>query len=162
MNDNRRVTIAPVRKSIRVAAPQAHAFEVFTAGLDRWWPKSHHLGASAVKLLTIEPWIGGRWYELGEDGTETTVGHILVWEPPSRFVVTWEISSQWKSDPGRGSEVELRFVAEGEDNTLVELEHRLFERMGAEHGTVMHDAVDRGWPQILQLLKEEAENQRRG
>src|ERR1700724_1466187 len=30
--------IAPVRKSIRVKAPMAHAFEVFTAGLNGWWP----------------------------------------------------------------------------------------------------------------------------
>jgi uncharacterized protein YndB with AHSA1/START domain len=159
MNDTRpiTITIAPVRKSIRVATPQARAFEVFTGGLDRWWPKSHCLGSSPVKKLTIEPRLGGRWYELGEDGTETTVGHILVWEPPHRFVVTWEISSQWKSDPGRGSEVEIRFIAEGENSTLVELEHRLFERMGAEHGTAMHDAVDRGWPQILDLLRQEAE-----
>ena len=30
------VTIAPVRKSIRVNASQAHAFDVFTSGLGRW------------------------------------------------------------------------------------------------------------------------------
>ena len=33
-----RVKIAPVSKSIRVNATQAHAFEVFTSGLGRWWP----------------------------------------------------------------------------------------------------------------------------
>jgi hypothetical protein len=31
----RTITIAPVRKSIRVEASQAHAFEVFTSGLGR-------------------------------------------------------------------------------------------------------------------------------
>jgi hypothetical protein len=30
------ITIAPVRKSIRVKTSQAHAFEVFTSGLGRW------------------------------------------------------------------------------------------------------------------------------
>jgi hypothetical protein len=30
------VTIAPVRKNIRVNVGQARAFEVFTAGLGRW------------------------------------------------------------------------------------------------------------------------------
>ena len=33
MNEN--VVIAPVRKTIRVNAPIAHAFEVFTSGLTR-------------------------------------------------------------------------------------------------------------------------------
>jgi uncharacterized protein YndB with AHSA1/START domain len=151
------ITIAPVRKSLRVNTRQARAFEIFTAGLDRWWPKSHFVGPSQVKKVTIEPRIGGRWYELGEDGTETTVGHVLAWEPPRRFAITWEISCHWKSDPGVGSEVEVRFIAEGENVTLVELEHRLFERMGAEGGTIMHDAVDRGWPGILELFKQEVE-----
>jgi hypothetical protein len=35
---NERVVIAPVRKTVRVKAPIAHAFEVFTSGLTRWWP----------------------------------------------------------------------------------------------------------------------------
>lgn len=29
---------APVRKSIFVHAPPAHAFDVFTGGIGRWWP----------------------------------------------------------------------------------------------------------------------------
>jgi uncharacterized protein YndB with AHSA1/START domain len=149
------ITIAPVRKSLRVKTRQSRAFEIFTTGLDRWWPKSHFVGPSQVTKVAIEPRIAGRWFELGEDGAETTVGHVLAWEPPHRFVVTWEISSQWKSDPGLGSEVEVRFIAEGDDMTLVELEHRLFERM--EGGIIMHDAVDRGWPGILELFKLEAE-----
>jgi uncharacterized protein YndB with AHSA1/START domain len=157
MNDARPITIAPVLKSLRVNTGQARAFEVFTAGLDRWWPKSHHIGASEAKTVAIEPRVGGRWYELGEDGTETTVGHILVWEPPHRFAFSWEISGDFKSDPSLGSEVEVRFIAEGEETTRVELEHRLFERMGAEGGTKMHDAVDRGWLSIVALFKAEAE-----
>jgi hypothetical protein len=43
---------------------------------------------------------------------------------------------------------------------VVELEHRLFERMGTEGGTIMHDTVERGWPAILELLKQEAESSR--
>ena len=41
----RTITIAPVRKSIRVKASQAHAFEVFTSGLGRWWPHKGSIGA---------------------------------------------------------------------------------------------------------------------
>ena len=153
MNDARLITIAPVRTSIRVNTRQARAFEVFTAGLDRWWPKEHFIGPSPVKKSAIEPRVGGRWYETGEDGSETTVGHILVWDPPRRFVMSWEISSNWEPEPGGGTEVEVRFTAQGEDVTLVELEHRLFERLGTEGGTKIHDSVERGLPGILELFK---------
>ena len=28
----------PIRKTIRVAVPATRAFDVFTAGIHRWWP----------------------------------------------------------------------------------------------------------------------------
>ena len=65
------ITIAPVRKSIRVSASQAHAFDVFTSGLGRWWPRNATIGSSPLKMSVMEPRLGGRWYELGEDGSQT-------------------------------------------------------------------------------------------
>jgi hypothetical protein len=38
---NAPIIIAPVRKSVRVKAPMARAFDVFTSGLSRWWPLDH-------------------------------------------------------------------------------------------------------------------------
>ena len=87
------ISIAPVRKSVRVNANQKHAFEVFTAGLGRWWPRNHTIGNSPMKTAVMEPRLGGRWYELGEDGSQANVGKILVWEPPHRFVMSWDINS---------------------------------------------------------------------
>src|SRR5262249_11868385 len=65
------ITIAPVRKSIRVKAGQAHAFEVFTAGLGRWWPLNHGIGPTPRKAVVMETHLGGRWYEVAEDGSQT-------------------------------------------------------------------------------------------
>jgi uncharacterized protein YndB with AHSA1/START domain len=154
------LTIAPVRKSIRVNTRQARAFEVFTGSLGRWWPKKT-FGSSPLKSIVFEQHLGGRWYELGEDGTETTVGHILAWEPPHRFVVTWTVSCTWTLAPGAASEVEVRFIAEGPDATRIELEHRLFEAMG-EPGANIREEVDGGWLTLLELFKAEAERQPQG
>jgi uncharacterized protein YndB with AHSA1/START domain len=151
------VTIAPVRKSIRVNASAAHAFEVFTSGLGRWWPRDKGIGKKPLKSAVMETRLGGRWYELAEDGTQTPVGKIIVWEPPQRFVMTWDINSQWKPDSTVSSEVEVRFIADGPNATRVELEHRKFERMGEEGGTSMRNAVDGGWPGMLERFKAEAE-----
>jgi len=79
---SRTIEPAPVRKSVRVGAPPDRAFQVFTAGVGRWWPKSHHIGASDLDAVVIEPKAGGRWYERGIDGAECEVGKVLVWEPP--------------------------------------------------------------------------------
>jgi uncharacterized protein YndB with AHSA1/START domain len=150
------VKIAPVIKSIRVNATQAHAFEVFTSGLDRWWPRDHGIGKKPMKAAVMETRLGGRWYELAEDGSQATVGKIIVWEPPRRFVMTWDINSQWKPDATVRSEVEVRFILDGANATRVELEHRKFEQMGAEAGESMRKDVDRGWPGMLERFAKEA------
>jgi len=151
------VTIAPVRKSIRVNASQAHAFDVFTSGLGRWWPLDHGIGKTPRKAAVMETRVGGHWYELAEDGTRTNVGKVIVWEPPKRFVMTWDINSRWQPDTTVSSEVEVRFIADGANATRVELEHRKFEQMGAEPGESMRKDVDRGWPGLLEQFKQQAE-----
>jgi hypothetical protein len=149
---NQTIRIAPVRKSIVVQATRERAFEVFTAGIDRWWPKSLGIGATPIRESIIEPFVGGRWYTACEDGSEVVVGHVGVWQPPERFVVTWEISAAWKPDARAAfaSEVEVRFLADMPGRTRVELEHRNFERMGGAAGETMRNSVDGGWPKILE------------
>jgi uncharacterized protein YndB with AHSA1/START domain len=154
---NQVITIAPVRKTIRVKASAARAFEVFTAGLGRWWPIDHGIGKTPRKNVAMETRVGGHWYELAEDGTRTNVGRIIVWEPPQRFVMSWDVNSQWKPDTTIGSEVEVRFIAEGGDATRVELEHRKFEQLGAEGGAKVRNDVDRGWPGLLEVFKSRVE-----
>jgi len=151
------VKIAPVSKSIRVNVAPAHAFEVFTSGLGRWWPRDHGIGKKPMKTAVMETRLGGRWYELAEDGSQATVGKIIVWDPPRRFVMTWDINSQWKPDTTVSSEVEVRFIPDGVNATRVELEHRKFEQMGAEAGESMRKDVNGGWPGMLERFRQEAE-----
>ena len=149
----RTVSIAPVRKSIVVDATPLEAFEFFTGGIDRWWPKSHGIGSAPVTRSIIEPHVGGRWYSEHADGTRATVGHVLVWSPGERFAVTWEINAEWKPDPRPGftSEVDVRFTPVENGRTRVDVEHAHFERMGGDAGERMRGAVDSGWPGILEL-----------
>ena len=151
------IKIAPVRKTLVVHATPERAFEVFTTRIDRWWPKSHGIGSAPVRESLIEPFVGGRWYAKCEDGTDAVVGHILIWEPASRFACTWEISAEWKPDarPSHTSELEVRFIGEAPGRTRVELEHRHFERMGETAGETMRKAVDGGWPSLLDVFVKE-------
>ena len=149
--------IAPVRKTLHVKAPIARAFDVFTAGLTRWWPHNHGVGKKPIKKVMMETKLGGRWLEISEDGTTTTVATITAWEPPHRVVLVWQVNAQWKPDPSMRSEVDVRFTAEGPDATHVELLHHKFETMGAEGGTSMRNDVNNGWPPLLERFVAEAE-----
>ena len=153
----RTIMPAPVRKSIRVSAPPERAFEVFTAGIGRWWPKSHHIGAADLDTHVIEPREGGRWFERGVDGSECEVGKVLVWDPPARLVLAWQLTPEWKYDPNLITEVDVQFIAEGANATRVELEHRNLERMG-DGADAMRQRIDApdGWGGLLQLFAQSA------
>jgi hypothetical protein len=47
---SRTVTITPVRKSAVVNVAPTLAFEIFTSGIDTWWPKSHSMGGAPFKI----------------------------------------------------------------------------------------------------------------
>ncbi len=142
--------IPPVRHSLVVEAPRAHAFEVFTRGLDRWWFRDHHIGREPMQEAVMEPRAGGRVFERGVHGTECEWGRVLVWDPPSRLVVAWQIGGDWQFDPdlAHASEYEVRFVEETPTRTRVEFEHRRFERHGRA-GRSIRDSVETGWARLL-------------
>jgi len=147
-----------VRKSIIVNAPVAHVFAVFAEKQDTWWPRSHHIGAREQFTAILEPRAGGRWYERGDDGSECNWGRVLVWEPPHRLVLSWDINAEWKYDPSVANEVEVKFIAEGRSRTRVELEHRKIERYG-DKAAEMFKAFDSdgGWTGLLRAMAEAAE-----
>src|SRR5262249_36958401 len=120
---NERVVIAPVRKTVHVKAPIAHAFEVFTSGLTRWWPRDHGLGKKLILNGKVGAEAGGGRAEASGDGPEPTAGTIHVWAPPHRLVLLWQVNAQWKPDAAMKSEVDVRFTADGPDATNVELVH---------------------------------------
>jgi uncharacterized protein YndB with AHSA1/START domain len=142
-----------VRRTITVAASQARAFEVFTAQFGTWWPRDYQIGAAPMTDFILEPTVGGRWYEIDEDGSQCDTGRVLAYEPPARLVLSWQLDAQWQydPDPSHASEVEVRFIAEGPSRTRVELEHRSFERHGTGAGPI-RTSLDQpsGWTFVLE------------
>ncbi|HEY1735687.1 MAG TPA: SRPBCC family protein [Methylovirgula sp.] len=143
------VTIAPIRKTLHVDLPQAKAFDLFTRGIDRWWPRTHHIDPSPLKKAVIEPFAGGRWYHLCEDGNESNFGHVLVWQEPERLTLAWQFDSDFHYDPKIVSEVDLHFVAENARRTRVEFEHRNIDRLGAGAES-FREKVMGGWPTVFE------------
>lgn len=142
-----KIRAAPIRKTLHVKASQARAFEVFTAGIAKWWPPQHTLLKSPLELTIIEHHVGGRWYQIGADKSETDIGRVLTWEPPEKLIVSWQLNSRFEIDQSVESEIEVRFIAESANSTRVEFEQRIF----AVDGEAMRAAVDTpgGWHGIL-------------
>lgn len=150
----RTITPAPVRKTVRVKADPARAFEVFTSGMSRWWNPANKIGPGALREAVVEPRAGGRWYEIDDDGSETEWGRVLVWEPPTRVVLAWQVTATWSFDPAFVTEVEVRFRADGAD-TVVELEHRHLERFGAAEAELRAAfESEGGWYGMLEAYRK--------
>jgi Uncharacterized conserved protein len=140
-----------VRNEITVEASQERAFEVFTAEIGTWWPLADKtIGDAEAEIAIIEPRAGGRWYERGVDGSECEWGTVIAYEPSDRLVLDWQISAGWAYDPELHTEIEVRFIAETEERTRVELEHRGLEAYGgdAEQMRQIFASPD-GWSGIL-------------
>ena len=138
----------PVRKRVVVDRPVDDAFRLFTEGIAGWWPlEEHALGAgdeNYAESVVFEPREGGRVYERRADGTLNYWAEIVAWEPPARFVLAW----QPNPDAPAATEVEVVFTPEGEGRTVVELEHRGWERLG-ERSELARTEYESGWDNIL-------------
>lgn len=140
-----------VRKSVIVQAPREVAWRVFTQQMGAWWPLAQYkIGKAAAVDAVIEPRVGGRWYERGDDGSTCDWGRVLHWEPPSRLVLTWDIDANWQPDPNLNTEIEVRFIGDIAGVTRVELEHRCLDRYGARRDEMRRIFDTEGdWGRVL-------------
>lgn len=149
---NTHVPIATVRQSVVVEAPIERAFKVFTEEFGSFKPPEHNLLRVPIAETVFERRVGGHIYDRGADGSECRWARVLAYEPPTRLLLSWDISPRWQieMDPDKTSEWEVRFTAETPSRTRVEVEHRNLDRHG--HGWESErDGVagDQGWPLYL-------------
>jgi uncharacterized protein YndB with AHSA1/START domain len=150
-------TETSVRTEVTVKASQERAFKVFTEEMASWWHPDHHLIQGELQTMVVEPRQGGRIYDLATDGSECSWARVLAYDPPSRFVFSWDISPRWEieTDLEKTSEVEVTFTPEDDQTTRVTLEHKHLDRHG-EGWEGERDAVGSpgGWPDGLRRFAE--------
>lgn len=133
----------PLSLRLEVAGSAEHAFAVWTSRIDQWWPADHTVTGRSDAQIALEPYVGGRIYERTPDGTEYDWGEVTLWEPPHRLGYLWHL----RRDRADATDVEIRFRAAG-DRTRVEIEHRGWERLGAD-AAVWRDRNRMGWTTLL-------------
>ncbi|MDX1436948.1 MAG: SRPBCC domain-containing protein [Anaerolineales bacterium] len=144
MKESTQINIPPVTKSLEVNLPVEDAFRLFTAGIGTWWPiRSHSVGEDRASTCRMEGRVGGRFYEIQEDGTEVLWGTVLSWEPPRRLVFSWHPGYEVE----QAQEVEVTFEADG-DGSRLHLVHRGWEERVKVHPEV-RDGYEAGWDIVL-------------
>jgi uncharacterized protein YndB with AHSA1/START domain len=146
----------PVRQSVVVRSDRQHTFDTFVGTIGVWWPVTpFSAGKDRIRDVTFERCQGGRVYETWQDGTEVDWGQVLVWEPPERFIMTWNMTSVM-------TEVELTFAELGPLLTKVAVEHRGWEQLTEEQlakdcalpGGYLGGSYSKGWARILGCLAQ--------
>jgi len=136
--------LPPLELSVAVPLAPEAAFRLFTVDMTTWWPlATHSVGQERARRVVVEPTVGGRVYEVDDDGSQHEWARVLAWEPASRFTMRWYPGR----DAASGQEVELRFDAAG-DGTRVVLLHRDWERLG-ERAAEARAGYSGGWKHVL-------------
>ena len=134
----------PVRKERVIPGTPEKAFELFTAGISRWWPvTTHSVECEAGTVVAFEGEVGGRLFERSPTGTEHEWGKVSAWEAGKRVVVGWHPGG----DGSTAQELEVCFDAD-EGGTKLTLEHRGFEVLG-DRAEDVRDDYDDSWDEIL-------------
>lgn len=136
--------IEPIILAFEVDCPVDHAFAVWTSRITVWWPADHTVSGETDLTISLEGRPGGRIFERRASGIEHDWGEVTIWEPPTRLGYTWHL----KRDRSDATDVEIRFVDRGDGSTRVEIEHRGWERLGAE-GEDWRDRNRGGWATLL-------------
>lgn len=135
---------APVVKQMRLGLDPAAAFELFTAGMSRWWPLATHSCARAeARRVEVEPRVGGFVLEHAADGSSAPWGTVLAWEPPHRFAMSWHPGI----DAARATRLEVEFRPDGE-GCAIRLVHGGWEARG-DDGPALRQRYDGGWVTVL-------------
>ena len=146
--------LGAIRRSITVDCPVEHAFSTFTERIHDWWPLETHSievdeGGPAPETVIFDG-PGGRLYERTTKGEELDWAHVTAFEPPHRFVLSWNASREERPP----TEIEVRFE-EKDGKTRVDLEHRGWEKLG-ERGAEAREGYNSGWPGVLAGYAEAA------
>ena len=81
-----------IRKSITVAVPPEHAYDVFVNRMKEWWPLATH--SQAEEQVVDARVIDGVLVEVREDGSTFDWGDVVEADPPNRFVVNWRVNPE--------------------------------------------------------------------
>jgi uncharacterized protein YndB with AHSA1/START domain len=160
MDDSERTTVEAIRRSLTVTGAPERAFTLFTREMGSWWPldlysravNEFEAGHVTADRLEFQSRRGGSVMEHLSDGQILPWAEVTIWEPPHRVVLAWSPHSL----PEPPTEIEVTFTS-ADGGTLVEVEHRGWERLSPEFRLSLYDVYVRGWVTTLERFAAAAD-----
>ena len=148
-----KANVEPIRQTVTVRCDPERVFELFTSQMGTWWPVESYSRAVSefehedveVAELVFEARLGGSILERLTDGRVLPWAEVIAWQPPHRVLLSWRPHSA----PEPPTEIDVTFAERG-DGTLVEVEHRGWERLSEQFRAELYEIYVRGWPTTLQ------------
>jgi uncharacterized protein YndB with AHSA1/START domain len=136
-------TVVPsIVKTVHVPLPVEKAFTLFTDRIGEWWPfEGHSVGGQGSTVSFADQ---RRLVEVLADGTESTWGEVLIWDPPRGVRLTWHPGAD--ASP-RQTQVSVTFTTT-QTGTLVRLEHSGWESQTLDDADI-HAGYSSGWVVVL-------------
>jgi len=152
-----RSSIAALRKAVTVVTSPPRAFELFTKGIQQWWPlPTHSVGEEQAASVAFGEGVGATIVETLADGTTSIWGRVTRWEPPRVVAFTW-FPGNPESEAGM---VEVTFTPDDSGGTIVELVHTGWERR--PDGRRARTGYDTGWNTVLNQFVQKSTTLGRG
>ncbi|PKD20836.1 hypothetical protein APR41_12395 [Salegentibacter salinarum] len=150
-----------IRKKLFVRIVKGEAFNKFVNEINQWWPKDYSWSGDELKEIKIDASKDGLCTEIGPFGFRCDWGRVTQINVNEKIELKWQIGPNREPipDPEKASELEIAFIENGNSTTLVELEHRLFEKhgeMGEDYFKMMDS--EQGWEFILDNYKKYCES----
>ena len=133
-----------IQKSVLLRCAPQGAFQLFTARISEWWPKTHRLTKDPESEVFLEQ--SGRFWERARDGREIELGRVLVWEPPHRLALDFYMGT----NATQPTAVEVTFTVENE-GTRVTVHHRA-KPESEDLWSQRAPTFERSWDAVLAAL----------
>lgn len=147
--------VEPIHHMVTVRCPPERAFKLFTEQMGTWWPVESYSRAVSefqhedveVANLEFQARMGGAILEHLSDGRILPWAEVIAWDPPWRVRMAWRPHSK----PEPPTEIEVTFTERG-GGTLVEVEHRGWERLSEDFRDELYGIYARGWITTLECF----------
>lgn len=150
-----------ISKRLTIPVSVEKAFRYFVYDLNAWWPKEYTWSQEGLQSIRIDPRENGLCTEIGPHNFRCDWGRVVLFEPNSKIIFTWQISPTRVPEPNpeKASEVSVSFTAHGQSETIIHFEHSHFDK----HGKGFEDYVqamnsETGWDYILNLYATYCKN----
>jgi uncharacterized protein YndB with AHSA1/START domain len=128
-------------RTISLNCGVAHAFDVFTAKIDLWWPRAHRRHRDGVLRLD-----GDALIDQALDGSEWTMAKVAEIDPPFLLRLDW-----YPGSPGAPTAVEITFSGDDSHTDILVTHRPLLETKSIWPAKV--ELFERGWTTVLPALK---------